>query len=119
MATIKEIKELALHAAKHTAPANFSVENVDEALREEMRGLASSVNEFMRNRYDIFDIIIQTADEVVPNKVISALGMFAEVQVVKQGGKALFKKGVGKNRAMKFLTQVGLSGVYESFRLDN
>ena len=119
MATIKEIKELALHAAKHTAPANFSVENVDEALREEMRGLASSVNEFMRNRYDIYDIIIQTADEVVPNKVISALGMFAEVQVVKQGDKALFKKGIGKNRAKKFLTQVGLSGVYETFRLDN
>ena len=119
MATIKEIKELALHAAKHTAPANFSVENVDEAFREEMRGLASSVNEFMRNRYDIYDIIIQTADEVVPNKVISALGMFAEVQVVKQGDKALFKKGIGKNRAKKFLTQVGLSGVYETFRLDN
>ena len=119
MATIKEIKELALHAAKHTAPTNFSVENVDEALREEMRGLASSVNEFMRNRYDIYDIIIQTADEVVPNKVISALGMFAEVQVVKQGDKALFKKGIGKNRAKKFLTQVGLSGVYETFRLDN
>ena len=119
MATIKEIKELALHAAKHTAPANFSVENVDEALRAEMKNMASSVNEFMRNRYDIYDIIIQTADEVVPNKVISALGIFAEVQVKKQGDKALFKKGVGKNRAKKFLTQVGLSGVYETFRLDN
>ena len=117
MATIKEIKELALHAAKHTAPANFSVENVDEALRAEMKNMASSVNEFMRNRYDIYDIIIQTADEVVPNKVISALGIFAEVQVKKQGDKALFKKGVGKNRAKKFLTQVGLSGVYETFEV--
>ena len=119
MATIKEIKELALHAAKHTAPTNFSAENVDEALREEMKGLASSVNEFMRNRYDIYDIIITAADEIVPNKVISALGIFAEVQVVGQGDKALFKKGIGKNRAKKFLTQVGLSGVYETFRLDN
>lgn len=119
MATIKDIKELALHAAKHTAPTNFSVENVDEALREEMKGLASTVNEFMRNRYDIYDIIITTADEIVPNKVISALGIFAEVQVVGQGDKALFKRGIGKNRAKKFLTQVGLSGVYETFRLDN
>lgn len=119
MATIKDIKELALHAAKHTAPTNFSVENVDEALREEMKGLASTVNEFMRNRYDIYDIIITTADEIVPNKVTSALGIFAEVQVVGQGDKALFKRGIGKNRAKKFLTQVGLSGVYETFRLDN
>lgn len=118
MATIKEIKELALHAARGTAPANYSNENVNVALREEMKNLASSVNEFMRNRYDIYDIIIATADEVVPNKVINALGMFADVQVVGQGEKAMFRKSAGKLRAKKFLTQVGLSGVYETFRLD-
>ena len=118
MATIKEIKELALHAARGTAPANYSNENVNVALREEMKNLASSVNEFMRNRYDIYDIIITTADEIVPNKVINALGIFADVQVVGQGEKAMFRKSVGKLRAKKFLTQVGLSGVYETFRLD-
>ena len=118
MATIKEIKELALHAARGTAPANYSNENVNVALREEMKNLASSVNEFMRNRYDIYDIIITTADEVVPNKVINALGIFADVQVVGQGEKAMFRKSAGKLRAKKFLTQVGLSGVYETFRLD-
>ena len=41
------------------------------------------------------------------------------MQRVPQGQKAIFKRGVmGKNRARKFLTQVGLSGVYETFRLD-
>lgn len=119
MAVKKEIYELALNAAKHTAPTNFTVEDVDLALCEEMNKLASSVNEFMRNRYDIYDIIIKTADEIVPNKVIDAVGIFAEVQTVGQGDKAIFKKGIGKNRAKKFLTQVGLSGVYETFRLDN
>ena len=72
----------------------------------------------MKNRYDIYQILIETADEVVPNKVIDAIGMFAEVQQVGQGEKAMFKQRVGKNRAKKFLTQVGLSGVYETFRLD-
>ena len=118
MATLQEIKELALYAAKGTAPANFEAENVNQALRDALNDLAGSVNQFMKNRYDIYDIIIETADEIVPNKVISALGQFAEVQVVGQGQKALFKKSVGKNRAKKFLTQVGLSGVYETFRLD-
>ena len=118
MATIKEIKELALHAARGTAPANYSNENVNVALREEMKNLASSVNEFMRNRYDIYDIIISTADEVVPNKVISALGMFADIQQVGQGEKAMFRTSLGKARAKKFITRVGLSGVYETFRLD-
>ena len=34
MATIKELKELALHAARGTAPANFSAETVDEETGE-------------------------------------------------------------------------------------
>lgn len=118
MATLEQIKELAIHAAAGTAPSNFSVENVNAALLDQIRDLAGSMNQFMKNRYDIYDIIIETADEIVPNKVISALGRFAEVQVVGQGDKAIFKKGIGKNRAKKFLTQVGLSGVYETFRLD-
>ena len=117
--TIKEMKELALHAAKNTAPANYSMENVNDALVEGLKDLAGSVNQFMKNRYDIYDIIIEAADEVVPQKVIDAVGIFAEVRQVGQGQKALFKTRLGRTRARKFLTQVGLSGVYETFRLDN
>ena len=117
--TIKEMKELAVYAAKGQAPTNFSVENVDEALRDGLRELAGSVNQFMKNRYDIYEIIIEAADEIVPKKVIDAVGIFAEVQQVGQGQKALFRTRLGRARAKKFLTQVGLSGLYESFRLDN
>lgn len=120
MATIAELKELALHSVRGTAPANFTSENVDEALRGELCSMCDSINNFMRNRYDIYDIIITTADEVVPQRVIDAMGIFAEIRQVPQGQKALFKRGnVGRQRAKKFLTQVGLSGVYETFRLDN
>lgn len=117
--TIEKLRELAIHAAKRTAPANFTVESVDAALFDELKAMTGSVNEFMRNRYDIYDIIIKAADEVVPNKVIDVIGSFAEIQIVPQGQKAIFKRGsIGRNRAKKFLTQVGLSGVYETFRLD-
>lgn len=116
--TIKELQELAIYAAKGQAPTNFSVENVDEALCDGLRELVGSVNDFMRNRYDIYDIIIQAADEIVPKKVIDAVGIFAEVQQVGQGQKAMFRTKLGRARARKFLTQVGLSGVYETFRLD-
>ena len=120
MATIKELKELALHAARGTAPAEYSASNVDEALRGELAQMCNSINNFMRNRYDIYDIIIETADEIVPTKVIDVMGSFAEIKSVPQGQKAIFKRGlVGRNRAKKFLTQVGLSGIYETFRLDN
>ena len=118
--TIKELKEIALHAAKGTVPACYENKNVDvnAAFVDGLRELAGSVNQFMKNRYDIYEIIIETADEIVPKNVISALSPFAEVQVVEQGKKAIFKQKVGKMRAKKFLTQVGLSGVYETFRLD-
>lgn len=118
MASYNEIKELALHAAQHTAPANFTVENVKAAFADELRGLAGNMNQFMKNRYDIYQIMVETVDTVVPNKVIDALGIFADIQVVAQGQKALFKRRIGKQRAKKFLTRVGLSGVYETFRLD-
>ena len=112
MATIKEIKELALHAAKKTAPANFSTENVNDALREEFNALASSINEFQRNKFDIFDVIITTADEVVPQKVMDAVGIFAEVVSVPQGQKVIFKtgktkKGHCRNRSGTFPSFVG------------
>ena len=117
--TIKEMKELALCAAKNEAPTNYSMENVNDALVEALREMAGSVNQFMKNRYDIYEIIIEAADEVVPKKVIDAVGIFADVQQVGQGQKALFRTRLGRTRARKFLTQVGLSGVYETFRLDH
>ena len=113
------LKELARHAAHRTAPAEFSVTSVDAAFADEMKKLTGSVNNFMRNRYDIYDIIIENADEIVPAKIMDAMNQFAEVITLKNGETKMFKRGgLGRNRAKKFLTQAGLSGVYESFRLD-
>ena len=118
MATIQEIKELALHAVRGTAPANFAKEDVNGALREAMNGLAGDLNQFMKNRYDIYAIIIEAAEEYVPQRVIQELSMFADVVNVPQGQTVEFKRKLGRNRAKSILTQVGLSGVYETFRLD-
>ena len=117
--TIKEFREIALHAVKGTAPANYTTDSVNQAFVAGLSELAGSANQFMKNRYDIYDIIVEAIDSEMPKKVIDAISIFAEVQTVPQGQKAIFKKKMGKNRAKKFLTQVGLSGVYETFRLDN
>ena len=117
--TLNELRELALHAVKGTAPDTFTVENVNEAFADGLKEFAGSYNQFMKNRYDLYDIIIESIDEILPRDVMSAIGQFAEVQTVAQGQKAMFKKKLGRARAKKFLTQVGLSGVYETFRLDS
>jgi hypothetical protein len=118
MADMKNLKALALHSAKGTAPTNFSSENVNDAFRDELSKVCSDYITFMKNRYDLYDLMITTIDEVVPQKTIAELGAFAEIQTVGQGQKAVFKKKLGRNRAKKFVTQVGLSGLYETFRLD-
>lgn len=117
--TLNELRELARHAAHRTAPETYSVSSVDAAVAEGFKNLTGSINDFMRNRYDIYDIIIENADEIVPNKVMDAMGQFAEIIQLANGEKKLFKRGgLGRNRAKKFLTQVGLNGLYETFRLD-
>lgn len=116
--TIENLKELALHSVRGTAPDTFTVENVNDALVDGLRAMCGSVNQFMKNRYDIYDIVIVAADEAVPKRVSDALMPFAEVRTVKQGEKAIFRIKKGRARARKFFTQVGLSGVYETFRLD-
>ena len=118
--TIAELRELARHAAHRTAPTEFSVANVDAAIADEFKKMTGSINNFMRNKYDIFDIIIENADEIVPAKVMDAMGQFAEVITIGNGDQKVFKRGpLGRNRAKKFLTQVGLNGLYETFRLDH
>lgn len=117
--TINELRELARHAAKRTAPDTYSVSSVDAAVAEGFKELTGSINNFMKNRYDIYDIVIENADTVVPNKVMDAMGQFAEVIQLANGEKKVFKRGgLGRNRAKKFLTQVGVNGLYETFRLD-
>ena len=116
--TINELKDIALHAAKGTAPENFSINDVDAAFVDGLREIAGNYNQFQKNKWDLYEIVISAIDEVMPKRVIDALGQFAEVKVVPQGQKAMFKRKLGRQRAKKFLTQVGLSGVYETFRLD-
>ena len=117
--TIKELRDLARHAAHRTAPAEFSITSVDSAVADGLNELCGSVNNFMRNRYDIYDIIIENADDIVPGKVMDAMGQFAEVIQLKNGERKLFKRGgLGRNRAKKFLTQAAQNGLYETFRLD-
>ena len=77
--TLNELRDLARHAARGTAPAEFSVNSVDAAVADGFKNLTGSINNFMKNRYDIYDIIIENADEIVPGKVMDAMSSFAEV----------------------------------------
>lgn len=115
------IKELVVCSFRGTSPdpTNFSQTDVKSALKEEVHNLASDWRTFQRNKNDLFEIMEEAYDEILPRYVEDFMGTFAEIQQVADGQKAIFKVKRGRQRAKQFVTQVGLSGVYESFRLDS
>ena len=123
MADIKAIKDLAHLAAKKTVPVEFAnkgktVADVNTALRGELQALCGTYDLFRRNKLDLFEIMQETMDEVVPKEVESVIASFAEVKNYAHGQKPTFKIKKGKIRARKFATRATASGVYETFRLD-
>ncbi len=121
MADIKAIKELALYAAKKQVPAAFAnqtIKDVNDALRAELKELCGTYDLYRRNKLDLFEIMQETMDEVVPAQVMQVISSFAEVKNYAHGQKPTFKIKKGKLRARKFATRATASGVYETFRLD-
>lgn len=116
----KAIKDLVVCAFKGTTPdpTKYSVSDVKGAATAALRELASDYNSYRRNKYDIFEIMQESYDEILPKYVEDFMGFFAETKTVPMGQKAQFVRKRGRQRAKQFITQVGLSGVYESFRLD-
>lgn len=120
MAEMKTLKTLMKHAINGTVPAEFSQGAVDinGAIRDELKKLIPDYNAYRRNKYDVFELLQETVDDVLPVKIKSILGMFAEVKMVSDGQKSTFTQKLGKFRAKKFITTVSPAGVYETFRLD-
>ncbi len=99
----------------------LSYADLNDTLRNELNELAGSYRKYENNKNLIFELIEETITDVLPKKVMEQYGMFAEVKTLAQGDKARFTQRVteaSKRRAKKFVTRVGLAGVYEVFKLD-
>jgi len=99
----------------------FSYADLNETLRSELKELAGSYSKYRENKNTIFELIEETINDVLPKKVLQEYGQFAEVQTLAQGDKARFVQKIteaSRRRAKKFVTRVGLAGVYEVFKLD-
>lgn len=117
-----EIKELALIAYSKQVPVvagkNYSVESVESTLRAKFAELAPNHKAYRKNKNEIFELIEETIDAVAPNKIIEKIGDFSEVKSFKQGDRPKFKKKLGRKNVQRFITKVGLGGIYERVRLD-
>lgn len=115
------IKDLMVCAYRGVSPnpTKFSMNDIKESLKKEIHSIANDYNSYRKNKYDLFEIIQEAYDEILPQYVESVMGTFAEIKHVPNGQKAVFRRKKGRQRAKQFITRVGLSGAYESFRLDS
>lgn len=114
------IKQLFQCAMGKNIPAEFANENVDyeNALRDEIKKIAGTRSLFQRNKYDLFDLLTENAEEVLPIKVQELLGAFAEVREFGNNDRIQFVYKRGQQRGKSYVTRATAAGVYETFRLD-
>ena len=103
------------------AGESFGYKELNDTLRSELNSLAGTYSLYRENKNLIFQIMEETIDDVLPQKVINQYGMFAETKQFAQGTKPIFTQKItaaSKRRAKQFITKVGLAGIYEVFKLD-
>lgn len=99
----------------------FSYAELNETLRKELNAYAATPADYRENKNLIFSLMESIVDDVLPVKVLEMYGQFAEIAQIPQGDKAIFTQKVtaaSRRRAKRFITKVGLAGVYEVFKLD-
>lgn len=114
------LKQLLNCAMGRNIPAEFANENIDyeAALRDEVKKLVGTYNLYRRNKNELFELLAENADEVLPRRVIDLIGPFADVQQFGNSDKLVFRIKRGAQRGKQFVTRATNSGVYETFRLD-
>lgn len=120
-----ELLALMKAAAQATSTKNYSYKGeemtayaLNATLREELKELAGDFNSYRRNKIQVFELVEETLDFIVPQRIADAYGQFAETKTYAQGDRPIFRiKGLGRQRAKQFITRVGLAGLYETFKL--
>lgn len=126
----KALIDLAITVAKANPSAavaysfgdkNYTYGQLDETLRTELQEIAGTYNLYQQNKNLVFELIEQVINEVLPIRVLEQYGGFADIRQFGQGERPIFNlkiSNASKQRAKKFVTKVGLAGVYEVFKLD-
>jgi len=120
----KQIVSLMKAAAQATPSTNYSYNGetlnynaINETLRKELEPLCGTYELYRKNKEDVFTLVEEAVNDILPQRIENAYGRFAETRNFKQGETAVFTRKVGRIRAKQFITRVGLAGVYEVFKL--
>jgi len=100
---------------------SLSADALNKTFIKELNELGKTPQDFRENKNLIYTLMEVGLSEVIPQKVLSTYGQFADVRTFAQGVKPIYKTRISeasKRRAKQFVTRVGLAGRYEVFKLD-
>lgn len=122
----KELKQVLIAALNGVAAsANFSAEETDRAainaMLKEIGIDENSTAREIRAKEDLaFALIEEAVDEILPKKLESVLGEFAEVRQFARDAEVMFNiEKIGKNRAKLTISKGARGGIYRAAKLDS
>lgn len=118
-----ELKQLLIAASKPAPEINFS--DAQSAAKNALMkyfGLENaSTRELSRRKYEIFDVINEVIDEVVPGMVQDRTSDFAEIKNIARNEQAIFTiptTNASRRRMHKAIQRGARGGIYKAYRLD-
>ena len=119
MDNMKDIIDLAVATVtKENIPSEFTAADLENSLREQLSAF-QDYKYLRKHAADLYEIIEEVANIVIPRKVLEQFGGFAEIRRKGYGEKISFTVRTGKYRGKKFVTKAGDQGIYKTFTLDN
>ena len=122
----KDLKQVLVAALNGVpATANFSAEETERAavnaMLKEIGIDENSTAREIRAKEDLaFALIEEAVDEILPKKLESVLGEFAEVRQFARDAEVLFNiEKIGKNRAKLTISKGARGGIYRAAKLDS
>ena len=110
-------------SGKTKLPAEFSAEGVDleavnEAFCEQIKEITKDYRTFKQHKAELFSIIEENIDTILPNMVEQYLGEFAEIKNLANGDKNRFLVEKNKGGIKNSVTEVGLGGQFKRYKMD-
>lgn len=119
-----KLKKMAIDIALNRPSGDFSMEDLEKALRGEVDNLVGNGTggidyyKWNDNKNAIFALIGTMIDAKLPKNVSDTIGQFAEIKMGGHGDKPRFQLKLGARNVKRFVTRVAAAGVYERTRLD-
>lgn len=120
---IKELLPVVSGRVAVTAQYQADAMNAEQAIREKFNEIVGTdpnkrYNNFKKNQYDIFELIIDTIEESLVKNINAAYDHFVDFRQFNQGDRATFQMPRGRKGLRRFIAKIALGVTPKRTKLD-